>query len=187
MAKLFLALGTPGAGKTAVLSGLEGVEVFNIGTEMLKVYSKEFGETERDHLKAVEITGYADVVRIRNAVLKKAVRMAGTVVIDTHPSVKSGNAYIPGFSPEDMKTLQGQIKAIIYIDADINDLVERRRNDKTRNREQDSEEMLNQHRTMNVNFVTIYSLYLGAPIYIIKNGSDLEATRKAVSEVIKEF
>jgi adenylate kinase len=187
MAKLFLVLGTPGAGKSAVLNGLKGVEILNVGTEMLEVYRKESGKIERDSLKAIAVARYADVVRIRNRLFGELAKRKGTVAIDTHASVKSGNAYIPGFSPEDLKTLKGQIQAIVYIDAETKDILERRAKDKTRKREQDSVEVLNQHREINIALTTTYSLYLGAPLYVINNGDSLQETQEEVSKVIRTF
>src|SRR5271157_3072515 len=126
MAKLFLVLGTPGAGKTAVLRGVREAELFSVGTEMLGEYSKEFGVNDRDQMRRMMIPRPADAERIRYAVLKRAVAKGGTVAIDTHAIIKSGNGYIPGFSPEDLTLLKGQIKAIIYIDANTKELIERR-------------------------------------------------------------
>jgi adenylate kinase len=187
MAKLFLVLGTPGAGKTSVLRGVEGVELFSVGTEMLGEYEKEFGAVDRDQMRRMMIPRYADAARIRNAVLRRVVAKTGTVAIDTHASIKAGNSYLPGFSHEDLKLLKDQIKAIIYIDAETKDLIERREKDKTRIREQDTEADLDQHREINIGLIATYSLYLGTPIFIIKNGSNLAETQKAVSEVIKKF
>jgi adenylate kinase len=187
MAKLFLILGTPGAGKSTVLKGIQGVEICNIGTELLEAYQKESRVIERDKLKAMEITGYADVMRLRKGVFERLVKRSGTILIDTHPSVKSGNAYVPGLSADDLKVLKDQIKAIIYIDAETKDIMKRRAKDNARNREQDSIDLLNQHKEINLAFTTDYAIYLGAPLFIIMNGSDLKETQEKVSEAIKEF
>ncbi len=187
MAKLFLVLGTPGAGKTAILRGVKEAELFSVGTEMLGEYSKEFGVKDRDQMRRMMIPRPEDAERIRHAVLKRAVEKTGTIAIDTHASIKSENGYIPGFSHEDLKLLNGQIKAIIYIDADTKDLMERREKDKTRIREHDTEDALMQHREINVALTSTYSLYLGVPLYVIKNGSDLAETQRKVSEVIRTF
>lgn len=187
MAKLFLILGTPGAGKTAVIRGVKEAELFSVGTEMLAEYSKEFGVTERDQMRKLMIPNPDDAERIRYSVFKRVVAKSGTVAIDTHASIKSGTGYLPGFSHEDLELLKGQIKAIIYIDVNTKDLLERREKDKTRVREQDTEDDLDQYREVNIALTTTYSLYLEVPFYIIKNGNDLEATQKAVSELIRAY
>jgi len=186
--RIFLVLGTPGAGKTTVLKGIGGIEVFNIGTEMLNAHSRKLKVTNRDLLKRKVISNYIDTVQIRHGILNGLIKKNGVITIDTHASVKSGNGYIPGMSLDDLKALRGSIRAIIYIDADTKDIMNRRKSDKTRNREGDTAEDLNQHREINIAFTTSYSLHLETPIYIVKNkGNALKKTQAEVSRIIKSF
>ncbi|VVB76798.1 Adenylate kinase [uncultured archaeon] len=188
MAKIFLVLGTPGAGKSTVLKGVKAADVLSIGTEMLNAYAEQLGVTDRDALKKVVVADYANTAAIRNSVLKSISGRSGVVVLDTHASVKAGNGYIPGLSPEDLVVLKKGTKAIIYIDAETNEIIRRRKEDKSRAREDDTAEVLDQHREINIALTTTYSLYLEAPIYILKNGDgNLESTRKEVARIIDLF
>ena len=109
-------------------------------------------------------------------------------MVDTHASIKSGPSFAPGLSYDDLETLRDKVKAIIYIDANTKDILRRRNNDKTRKRDNDTEEDLDLHRSMNLMFAAIYSMRLEVPIYIVKNdGGNLREAQSAVSGIVASF
>lgn len=183
MAKTFLVFGTPGAGKSTVLSGLRGAETVNIGSELMKSLAKQLGVTDRDLMRRVAVLDNADMVKARRSVFARLSRKKATLMVDTHASVKSGGSFVPGMSYGDLKLLRNRVKAIFYIDANTNDILRRRQKDNTRKRDKDSAEELDTHRSLNMAFAAIYSMYLEVPIYLIKNETGRLA--KAQAEVRK--
>ncbi len=187
MGRLFLVFGTPGAGKSALMKGVKSAKTISIGTEMLNAYSKKSGLKDRDLLRKSGLTSYSETVQIRVRALKKIVAAKQTIALDTHASVKSGDGYIPGLSFKDFEVLKGKVKAIIYVDANTNEILRRRQADTTRKREPDSAEELNKHRSINLMFSTLYSLYLEAPIYIVENNDrQLASAQKHVEDIIRK-
>jgi adenylate kinase len=188
MAKTFLVFGTPGAGKTTVLRGVRGAETVTLGTELLGALSHVFEVKDRDLLRKAQLSDYAATVRARLSVLRRLAKRKGTLMIDTHASVKSGPSFAPGLSYDDLKALGSRVKAIIYIDANTKDIVRRRNSDKTRKRDKDTKEDLDQHRSMNLMFTAIYSMRLEVPIYIVKNeGGKLREAQVAVGRIVASF
>ncbi len=188
MARLILVFGTQGAGKTTVLSGISSAKVVNVGNEMLKIFSKAFGITNRDQIREKALTNYAYMVKVRNYILKKAGAMPGNVIVDTHATVKKGDAYELGLSFKDLDALKGKTAAIVYIDASDKDVFARRDKDSgSRKRERDTPAELQRHRNINLVLTSFFSLYLEVPIYIIENADgSLKESQKRVEEIIKE-
>jgi adenylate kinase len=188
MAKTFLVFGTPGAGKSTVLQGVRGAKSVNLGTELFNAISKELGVKDRDLLRRAQLTDYASTVRARDKVLRRLAKMNGTLMLDTHASVKSGAGFMPGLSYPDLEILGGKVKAIIYIDANTKEISRRRKNDKTRKRDSDTDEDLDLHRSMNLMFTAIYSMRLQVPTYVVKNeGGKLREAQAAVSGIVASF
>lgn len=190
MTRLFLLFGTPGAGKTTVLSGVKGVKAVTIGTEMFKIYSKRFGIKDRDMIRKRAVFNIKVDAQIRSTVLKIAAKKPGTVVLDTHASLKTKDGYYPGLSLADFDTLKRVAKAIIYIDSPNKDILERRALDKTRKREDTGciECEIDQHRSINLSFTAIYSIRLGVPIFMIMNrNKQLKQAQKRMQEIIKSI
>jgi adenylate kinase len=190
MTKLFLLFGTPGAGKTTVLSGVKGVKAITVGTEMLKAYSKKFGITDRDMIRKRAVLNNKVDAQIRSAVLRTAAKKPGTVVLDTHASLKTHDSYYPGLSLADFDILKSAAKAIIYVDASDREIMERRALDKTRKREDTGnvEWEIDQHRNINFALIAIFSLRLGVPLFVVMNrNNQLRQAQKRIQEIIKSI
>lgn len=186
MARLFLVFGTAGAGKSTVLSGIRSAKTVTMGSEMQRVYASRFGIKDRDMIRKKSLSVYDEMVTVRNAILKRLSGAPGTIIIDTHASVKTGDGYLMGLSMRDFDVLRGKARGIIYIDADTEQIIARRKRDKTRKRENDSAEELDRWRSINLICTMLYSLYLQVPVYTVQNpDGGLSAARKRVSEIIR--
>ncbi|MGC8710211.1 MAG: AAA family ATPase [Candidatus Micrarchaeia archaeon] len=164
MAITLVVVGTPGAGKTTVLSKLKlakDIEVIGMGTEMLK-FAK--GILNRDKLRYLSIE---EQKNLRKKVINSISRKRGIVILDTHLSIKNGNQYLPGFSISELKTLN--VKGILYIDASPSEILKRRANDKTREREQDSQEEIIEQKDVNLGIISASAIALNIPFYIFQN------------------
>ncbi len=190
MAKIVLIFGTPGAGKSSILNGLEQIthgmaSKVNIGDEMLKIAQKEFGVEDRDSMR--KLANYADISqRWRREILEKVIRQEGLVLIDTHASVKSESMLSPGLSFDDLALLKGSTKAIVYVDASTAEIIARRQRDTTRKREQEPPEEIDLHRSINISMCSLFSAYLNIPLYVINNREGkLEETRNQLAKVLE--
>ncbi len=187
MNKIAILVGTPGAGKTTVIGKLSKSEkhkTVNVGTEMLKIASSEGMANDRDKLRYLRPE---QIIVLRLKAFKKINKMQGNIVLDTHATVKQGSRYVPGFSIKELQELKG-LKAFIYIDATAEEIIARRKRDKTRRREEESAYEIDQQRSFNLSFISAYSSYLGIPIYIIKNRENkLEETMKELETALDEI
>ncbi len=173
--------GTPGSGKTSLLSMLSNIKVVSLGTEMLE---STIGKMDRDRLRS-ELTN-VQIKEIRRKALLEIDKIPGDIIIDTHTSIKSGNKYIAGFSEEDMPLLH-DVMAIIYIDALASDILLRRAQDKTRKREVEAAEEIDEQKSVNISLATTFAQQLGVPLYIIINRQNrLEDASIKVEAAMKE-
>ncbi len=166
MNKIIIVMGTPGAGKTSILNTLtDTYKVISMGTEVLKLASK-MGITDRDDL--TERLDPNALKKIRESVLRHINKEPGSIIIDTHATLKKGTMYLPGFSVTELKALRG-LKALVYIDAAADEILIRRLKDKTRDRDVESMEEINQHRDFNISLIAGLIATLNIPFYIIEN------------------
>ena len=172
--------GTPGCGKTTIISNLKNIRVFNMGTEMMKHTDKKIG---RDNIRALSKD---DIAELRATVFDDINNIKENMIIDTHTSVKRGNRYIAGFSKGDLSMLK-DVKAIIYLDASAVEILLRRIHDTTRKREDETADEIDEQRDVNISLATYYAQELGAALYIIQNKRNMigEAT-KEVEQAIEE-
>ncbi len=188
MGALIIVFGTQGAGKSSVLSAVKNsIKVVNIGDEMLKKAMEEYGISDRDKLRT--LPGYAEKSeRWRKEIFESLASGPSPAVVDTHASIKAANRYTPGLTIDDLNIIKGSAKGILYIDASTQEILERRANDKTRAREQDSPEEVEQHRNINLSLASFYSAYLNIPLYIIYNKQNglVEAQNQA-KEIIGQI
>ena len=188
MAGLVIVLGTQGAGKSSVLSAFKpSVKVVNMGDEMLKRATQEYGISDRDKLRT--LPGYAEKSEAwRKEILAELAKSQENSVLDTHASIKSGNRYTVGLTVEDLEGLKGSAKGIIYVDATTAEIMKRRTNDKSRSRENDTAEEIDQHRNINLSLASFFSAYLNIPLYIIYNKEGaLEETQNKAKEILSQL
>ena len=169
MGKVVLVVGTPGAGKSSVLSGVaKDYTVVNMGTEMFDRAAKEYHIKNRDELREYHSKHIEKEVKLRKDVLRYVSGMDKNILFDTHMSVKLGSRFTPGFNMEDIKLLKGLV-AIVYVDANADEIFRRRNEDLSRARGVEDEEDITNQREINLSLISTYAAILGIPVYIIKN------------------
>ena len=131
--KLILVTGTAGAGKSTILANVskdeKKVKVINLGTEMLNIAKEKFKVKDRDEVRLLDDK---TTIQLRNDIMQKIIDSKSDAIIDTHASVKQGRRYRPGFSIDELQKIR--ISAIIYIDATSEEILERSKNDGSRQR-----------------------------------------------------
>jgi len=181
--KSFIIAGTPGAGKSTLLSKvkLKKAKLVNMGSEMLK-YTKL---SDRDKLRYLS---FDEQKKLRARAVENIRKKGGNIIIDTHLSVEQNGRFLPGFSINELKELN--TKAFIYIDASAKEIMARRKKDKSRKREDESEEEINMHRSLNIAFMASAASELNIPILLFRNSDGMAdevaaELEKSLNELMK--
>ena len=162
-----IVLGVPGAGKSTVLSALKGKEGFalvNYGDLMFEIASGKKYVAHRDDLRKLSP---ATQKQVQAEVGDALAKMKGNVILDTHCSIATPKGYLPGLPFFLLGKLQ--VSQLVLITAPVKDIMERRSADRTRVRDAESAESLQQHHDMNLALLASYAAFCGAPAKIIVN------------------
>ena len=86
------------------------------------------------------------------------------VIVDTHCTIKTSKGYLPGL-PEWVVTKLNPT-TIVIVEADSNEIYNRRVKDTTRNRDSDSKEQIAEHQQINRATAMAYAALTGATVKI---------------------
>ena len=169
--------GIPGVGKTTVMKqAAEGIDIkfVTFGSVMIDI-AKEMGLVkDRDEMRKLTLEQQKDL-QIRSA---EKVASMGDVILDTHCTVKTPKGYMPGLPEWVLKKLKPT--AIVVVEADPDEIFNRRAKDATRNRDPDSEEEIAEHQQINRSAAMSYATLTGATVKIVFNHDD------AIDEAVKQ-
>lgn len=171
MRKLVVVTGIPGVGKSTVLKKVvqlsnNGVKVVNYGTVMLKIAEK-YGKTlHRDFIRTQSVEFQR---KIQEEAAQEISNMAkdGTVIVDTHMIIKTKDGYLPGLPHHVLRILNPN--CLIIIEADPNEIVQRREMDKSRVRDRALVDEIYEELMLSRSYASACSVFTGAPLKIIKN------------------
>jgi len=169
--------GIPGVGKTTVMKkAAEGIDIefVTFGTVMTEI-AKEIGLVkDRDEMRKLTLGQQKDL-QIKSA--EKIARM-GNVILDTHCTVKTPKGYMPGLPEWVIKKLNPT--AIVVVEADPEEIYNRRAGDPTRNRDPDTKEQIEEHQMINRAAAMSYATLSGATVKIVYNHDN------AVDDAVKQ-
>lgn len=169
--------GIPGVGKTTVMKrAAEGLdmEFVTFGTVMIDI-AKEMGLVkDRDEMRKLTLEQQKEL-QIRSA---EKVASMGNVILDTHCTVKTPKGYMPGLPEWVLKKLKPT--AIVVVEADPDEIYNRRAKDATRDRDPDSIEQIAEHQQINRAAAMAYATLTGATVKIVYNHDD------AIDEAVKQ-
>jgi len=175
---IIVVTGIPGVGKTTVMKkAAEGSDIkfVTFGTVMIEL-AKELGLVkDRDEMRKLTIEQQKDL-QIKTA--EKVSKMEN-VIVDTHCTIKTPQGYMPGLPEWVIKKLKPN--SIILVEADPDEIFNRRLTDETRNRDPDSIDKIKEHQYINRAIAMAYSSLTGATVKIIYNHDN--AIKEAVKEV----
>ena len=110
--------------------------------------------------------------------------LLGNVILDTHCTVKTPKGYMPGLPEWVIKRINPT--AIVVVEADSEEIFNRRANDPSRNRDPDSVDQITEHQMMNRSAAMAYAALSGATVKIVFNHDDaLDAAVKQAAPVLK--
>ena len=159
---MIIAMGVPGAGKTSVLKGLKtDYRIVNYGDLMLEIEKKEYGIKDRDEMRKLPIEKQKHAQML---VAKALAKMPDKTILDTHCSIATPKGYYPGVPFEFLKLWK--VDMLVYVTADVKEIIARRQNDPTRIRDTDDIAL---HDELNKSFLAAYSAFSGAPAVVIYN------------------
>lgn len=163
---MIIVMGLPGAGKSTILSKVkEGgteYEIVNYGDLMLKIEQEKGWVKTRDEMRKLPIEKQKQAQKL---VAKWLANHKEKLILDTHCAVNTPSGYYPGLPFAFLKGLK--IEKLVYITANVGEIIARRQNDPTRVR--DSNDNIAEHDEMNRCYLAAYSAFTGAPSVIIYN------------------
>lgn len=175
--------GIPGVGKTTVMQkAAEGIDIqfVTFGTVMIDIAKKLKLVKDRDEMRKLTLDQQKQL-QIKTA--EKVGKMKN-VIVDTHCTVKTAKGYMPGLPEWVLKKLNPS--AIIIVEADPQEIFDRRAKDMTRNRDPDTIEKIAEHQMMNRAAAMAYATLTGATVKIVFNHNDaLDAAVKEAEPVIR--
>jgi adenylate kinase len=175
--------GIPGVGKTTVMQkAAEGMDIqfVTFGTVMIDI-AKELGLVkDRDEMRKLTLDQQKQL-QIKTA---EKVGNMKNVILDTHCTVKTPKGYMPGLPEWVLRKLNPT--AIVIVEADPQEIFNRRAKDTTRNRDPDSVEKIAEHQMINRAAAMAYATLTGATVKIVFNHDNaLDAAVKEAEPVIR--
>ena len=154
----------------------EGLDIkfVTFGTVMIDIAKEMDLVKDRDGMRKLTLEQQKDL-QIRSA---EKVASMGNVILDTHCTVKTPKGYMPGLPEWVLKKLKPT--AIVVVEADPDQIYNRRAKDTTRNRDPDSEEEIAEHQQINRAAAMSYATLTGATVKIVFNHDN------AIDEAVKQ-
>lgn len=174
---IIVVTGIPGVGKTTVMKkAAEGMNIsfVTFGTVMIEIAQEMNIVKDRDEMRKLTLK------QQKKLQIKTAERISKmkNVILDTHCTVKTPKGYMPGLPEWVVKKINPT--AIVLVEADPEEIYNRREKDKTRNRDPDSKEQINEHQMMNRAAAMAYAALTGATVKIVYNHDN------AIDEAVKQ-
>jgi len=180
---VIIVTGIPGVGKTTVMKkAAKGMDIqfVTFGTVMIDI-AKETGlAKDRDEMRKLSLEQQKQL-QIKTA--EKVAQMKN-VIVDTHCTIKTLRGYMPGLPEWVIKKLNPT--ALVVVEADPEEIYNRRAKDATRNRDPDSEEEIAEHQQVNRAIAMAYAALTGATVKIVFNHDNaIDDAVKEVAPVLK--
>jgi adenylate kinase len=169
--------GIPGVGKTSVISSAvkslnekgQNAKVVVFGTEMFEEAKTTVGIKNRDELRKLSVK---DQRMLQDMTARRIAEMQDSIVIvDTHIFVRTGEGYYyPGLPMRLLEIIKPT--SFVIIVADAAEIVNRRKRDTTRARDDISTEQVQYEIDISKLMVATCSVLTGAPFIIIANNDN---------------
>ena len=169
--------GIPGVGKTSVICSAvkslnekgQNAKVVVFGTEMFEEAKTTVGIKNRDELRKLSVK---DQRRLQDMTARRIAEMQDSIIIvDTHIFVRTGEGYYyPGLPMRLLEIIKPT--SFVIIVADAAEIVNRRKRDITRARDDISTEQVQYEIDISKLIVATCSVLTGAPFIIIANNDN---------------
>ena len=174
---IIIVTGIPGVGKTTVMKkAAEGMDInfVTFGTVMIEIAQEMKLVKDRDDMRKLTLE------QQKKLQIKTAERIAKmkNVILDTHCTIKTPKGYMPGLPEWVIKKINPT--AIVLVEANPEEIYNRRASDKTRNRDPDTKEQINEHQMINRATAMAYAALTGSTVKIVFNHDN------AINEAVKQ-
>ncbi|MEM5773163.1 MAG: adenylate kinase [Candidatus Aenigmatarchaeota archaeon] len=185
-----LVVAVPGGGKSTVLEYVKKMlpkaKVVTAGDLFLEIASKKYGITDRDELRK-KLT-LEQQREIQEKVAKKIAKMKDKILfINTHVTIKTPYGYFHALSEKTMKIMKPDM--IVLLEFDPRDILQRRMKDKSRKRDIESLQEIEEHQMINRTVVFDVASPFECPIKIIdlrfKEKMPFEQAIRGAKEIVK--
>jgi len=182
----------PGSGKTTLMEMLQErmphLLVVNVGSMIAEMAMKKLRLRNRDEMRK-KLTVRQQRYFQEEAAKKIAKMKSRDMVIDTHMAVKTPYGFFPGMSETPVHTVRPD--AIVVLEFNPKDIIERRRKDRSRRRDEDTEQLLEEHQMAGRYFAFGAAQHADAVVKVVnlrfKQRRPFEHTRRAADEIVKLF
>ncbi|PNX45748.1 MAG: adenylate kinase [Thermoplasmata archaeon M8B2D] len=175
--------GIPGVGKTTVMKKAAkgiNIEFVTFGTIMEEIAKEMKLVKDRDEMRKLSLDQQKKL-QIKSA--EKVAKM-GNIILDTHCTIKTPKGYMPGLPEWVVKRINPI--AIVIVEANPEEIYNRRANDPSRMRDPDTKEQIDEHQQINRATAMAYAALTGATVKIVFNHDNkLDDAVKQASPVLK--
>ena len=183
--KLVVLTGIPGSGSTTLLNkALEEVDYLhlNYGDIMTEIAIKNELVSHRDELRKLPAETQKDI-QAKAAAEIKARSESDNVIVDTHCTINTPAGFLPGLPIWVLEQLQPD--QLILVEANRDEIIYRRLNDDTRERDLQKVKEIDLHQQMNRATSMAYATLTGATVRIVENHDNhLDSNIKKLIDIL---
>ncbi|MCK4550523.1 MAG: adenylate kinase [Candidatus Aenigmarchaeota archaeon] len=171
---MIILTGIPGSGKTTVLDqtlelllshGIRYKPV-NYGTEMFNIAKNEGLVKTRDELRNLEPEEQKKLQKMAGMKIASDAKKTN-VVVDTHCTIKTPAGYLVGLPEWVVKEINPDI--VVLVEGVSKEIYQRRINDDTRARDEDTEELIEEHQAANRGVALAVGIMTGSTTKVLTN------------------
>ncbi len=172
--KIIILTGIPGSGKTTVLDqtlelllshGIRYKSV-NYGTEMFNIAKNEGLVKTRDELRTLESEEQKKLQKMAGMKIASDAKKTN-VIVDTHCTIKTPTGYLVGLPEWVVKEINPDM--VVLVEGVSKEIYQRRANDDTRTRDEDSEELIEEHQAANRSVALAVGMMTGSTTKVLTN------------------
>lgn len=180
----------PGAGKSTVLKlvkkKIPSAKIVNVGDLIFEYAKERYRVKNRDEMR--KKLSIEEQHKVQEVFAGKIFKMKNKVIlIDTHVSIETPHGYFPGLSERTIHTMKPDV--IVVLEFRPEDVVERREFDKSRKRDVETIQQIEEHQVANREFAFAAASHVEAGVEIInlryKQRKPFEHAEKAANEIVK--
>ena len=183
--KLVVLTGIPGSGSTTLLNkALEEVDYLHLkyGDIMTEIAIKNELVSHRDELRKLPAETQKDI-QAKAAAEIKARSESDNVIVDTHCTINTPAGFLPGLPIWVLEQLQPD--QFILVEANPDEIIYRRLNDDTRERDLQKVKEIDLHQQMNRATSMAYATLTGATVRIVENHDNhLDSNIKKLIDIL---